>query len=90
MKIEKIDYKITTTDKLKCHRCKKAIDGKEGYIKITTKRERGYNQFGGTDGMLRICWGCFEKSLKDIFKNRENREENYNKLLKRRILTGLR
>lgn len=90
MKIEKIDYKVTTTDKLKCHKCKKVIDGKEGYIKITTKRERGYNPLGGHNGMLRICWGCFEKSLENIFKDRKNREKTYDKVLKRRILVGLK
>jgi len=90
MKIKDISFKVTTTDKLMCHRCKSIINGKEGYIRITTERERGYNPIYSKDGVLRICWGCFEKDLKEIFKGRGKRKEDYEMLLKRRILVGLR
>ena len=90
MKIREIAFKVTTTDKLACHKCKSIIDGKEGYIRIFVERERGYNPFGGKDGVFRICWNCFKISSGEIMKDRENREETYERILKRRILTGLK
>lgn len=90
MKIKDVAFKITTTNKLTCHKCKSVIDGKEGYIRIFVERERGYNFFGGKDGVFRICWGCFEKSLKEIDGKRKTRKEDYDNLLKRRILIGLK
>lgn len=88
MKIEKIDYKVTTTDRLKCNKCKRVINGKEGYIKITTERERGL--FGDLTPTIRICWGCFEVSFGEIIKDRKNRKKTYDNLLRKRILIGLK
>jgi len=90
MKIKEITFKITTTNKLICHKCKNPIDGKEGYVRIFVERERGYNPFGGKDGVFRICWKCFEESNKEVEEKRKTRKKNYEMLLKRRILTGLK
>ncbi len=88
MKLKEISFKIATTDKLICHRCKNRIDGKEGYVKVVVERER--NDYGNKEVMSRICWSCFEKDLSEITKKRKTRIEDWNNLTKRRILTGLR
>lgn len=88
MKLKEISFKVTTTDKLVCHRCKNLINGKEGYVKIVVERER--SAFASKDTMSRICWNCFEKDLNEIIKKRKTRVEDFDNLMKRRVLTGLR
>lgn len=88
MKLKEISFKVTTTDKLICHRCKNLINGKEGYVKVIVERER--TGFGSKEVMSRICWNCFQKDLNEISEKRKTREDDWNRLLKRRVLSGLR
>jgi len=88
MKIDKIEFKLTTTDKVICNKCKSPIEGKEGYIKITFGRERTVYQ--ANNFFIKICHRCFEETIKEYFKGRKTRDKNWKRLLKARILTGLR
>ena len=88
MKLKEISFKVTTTNKLICHKCKNLINGKEGYVKVVLERER--SAFQSKDTMSRICWDCFEKDLSEIIKKRKTRVEDWDRLLKRRVLSGLR
>ena len=90
MKINEFTFKITTTNKLVCHRCKSLIDGKEGYVRICTERERASMFKESREGVYRVCWVCFKKDIGEIFKKRRTRANDHDLMTKRRILTGLR
>lgn len=89
MKIKKIEYKLSTTDKLNCHKCGNSIDGKEGCINMSFERTRGYFPLGDRS-MLLICWNCFSQVIQEVNKARKTRIEDYQRLLKRRIIMNLK
>lgn len=89
MKIKDIKYHLSTTDKLNCHKCQNEIDGKEGYLKMSFERTRGYFPLGERS-MLIICYKCFDSLVKDTEFKRKTRKEDHLKLLKKRMLMGLK
>ena len=90
MKIKAIEYRLTTTDKLICDKCKQLINGKEGYLKISFIRERRAYQILTTDFFIKICNNCSEKAIENYQAGRKTRIEDWRKLLKKRILVGLK
>jgi len=89
MKIDEIKFRLTTTGKLICNKCKGPIEGKEGYMKISLSRERIVFQ-ADKNLFIKICNKCFEETIKEYFKGRKTRDKKWKRLLKARILTGLR
>lgn len=89
MKIKDIGYKLSTTDKLCCHKCGNGIDGKEGYLKMSFERTRGYFPLGERS-MVLICWNCFDNLVKDTELKRKTRKEDHSRLLKQRVLMKLK
>ncbi|MEK6884590.1 MAG: hypothetical protein AABY22_33465 [Nanoarchaeota archaeon] len=89
MKIDKIEFKLTTTDKIICSKCKGPIEGREGYIKISLNIERGGYMTGG-NLFIKICHKCFEEAVVEYYAKRKTRDRDWKRLLKSRILTGLR
>lgn len=89
MKIKNIEYKLATTDQLKCHKCGEGIEGKEGYLKFSFERTRGYFPLGERS-LLLICWKCFAKLVEEVEVKRKTRKGDYEKLLKQRILMKLK
>ena len=89
MKIKKIEYKLSTTNTFKCHKCGEKIEGKEGYLKMSFERTRGYFPLGERS-LIIICWKCFDNLTKEVNFKRKTRKEDYDRLLRKRILIGLR
>ncbi len=87
MRIKEIQFKLTTNNILKCHRCKKKLIGEEGFIHIKCERDSGY--YDGTNNM-RICWNCIINLLKDCKEDRKDRKEKYLKLTKEAIIRRLK
>lgn len=87
--MKNIKFKVTASKKLKCDYCKKKVAGKEGYIAIKPPKSHYYGYI--TYGYITptICWKCFIEFLKEMKEGRENREELFQKSVKRCILKKL-
>ena len=81
-----IKFKVTASKKLKCNICGKNLYGKNGFVDIALK---GSNEDFYTNIHKRICIDCFNKIMKQVEQDRENKEEKFNKLLRRNILRNL-
>ncbi len=85
MKIKDIKFKVTTS-KWKCHKCKKRLQGVNGFIHIRCGQDYGF--WGGTEH-IRICWSCLMKFLKESKEDRKDRKGKYLKLTKKAIIRNL-
>ncbi len=76
----KIEFKITTSQRLKCYGCNSGLRGGDGFIKIWKK--------WGND--IKICVDCFDEFMKEVNEKRKTSVKDYKKLLKDRILRNLK
>ncbi len=86
MKITYIKFKVTTCKKWKCNKCKKILQGNDGFIHIKCGKDYGY--YGDLDH-IRICWDCVENLSKEWREDRKNRKSKYLKLTKWAIVRNL-
>ncbi len=87
MKIKYIKFKVTTYKKWKCNKCKKILQGENGFVHIRCVRDFGY--YNGSNDM-RICWDCLTEFLEGECKeDRENRKKKYLELTKKAIIRKL-
>ncbi len=87
MKIKYIKFKVTTCKKWKCNKCKKILQGNDGFIHIKCGRDYGY--YGNLEH-IRICWDCLTEFLEGECKeDRKNRKNKYLELTKKAIVRTL-
>ena len=86
MKLKYIKFKVTTCKKWKCNKCKKILQGNDGFIHIKCGKDYGY--YSGLDH-VRICWDCLTKCLKEFREDRKYRESRYLELTKKAIIRNL-
>lgn len=87
MKIKYIKFKVTTCKNWKCNKCKKILQGENGFVHIKCGEDFGI--WSGSDH-IRICWECITEFLEGECKeDRENRKKKYLELTKRAIIRKL-
>jgi hypothetical protein len=84
-----LNYKLTNSKIFKCSICEEKIDGKEGYIKIPLGLYPNNWVGSNIKGVFKICWNCWDKQIKEINNARDTRKEDYDKMLKNKILKQL-
>lgn len=84
-------FKQTTSEKIKCRKCRRSVEGKDGYIKINLNfyMIMGWSRRAWKEKKIAVCMGCFRKWSNGIIDGEKNKEETYNKLVKTKILKGL-
>jgi len=83
-----IKFKVTTSKILKCSNCKRLLEGKKGFIKIIYPKKREWDLL--SNAHLYLCPICWERFMKDIKDGKKTRIKDYKKLLRKRILMGLK
>ena len=85
-------YKQTTSENIKCKLCKGRVDGENGYIKINMdfKIYDGWYSSSLQEKKIVICMKCFNKWLNGITEGEKTKKEDYKKLVRTRILRGLK
>ena len=80
-------FKVTTCKQWKCNKCKKVLQGNDGFIYIKCGRDFGY--WSGSEH-IRICWNCLTQFLEGECKeDRKNRKKKYRELTKKAIVRAL-
>lgn len=85
MKITKLKFRLSASDRHKCGYCGSQIDGKEGFVEIIAK-ERGVYGFHPS----KFCLKCLNNLLIKKEEIIKNIDKIYPKLVKRIIIRRLK